>query len=381
MNMNLYTFRLDQFRIDNTRSLHNDTDVVALEMQVGQEDFTLTAQTGDVNTGNHDVGLEFTSVRIDDPTAVITWKLAITNAGHDATQVEDALKQGIDKVGVAAGKTFGLDAAEVAAAMTAIDVGFSLLFANCDGAVAADSLSAARSDFDKLIPANGRIFTNTKTYPGTDSDDGCGGNSSYRVTQTLIRIQAPVGLTTPGDTVNSPDPTRAFIILSRSSGLVLDVTNASSVAGTKIQQFPDTGVPTQHWQLVPVDSGFFQVKSIGTGLVLDVVGASMDDSAQIQQSIAIAGEFSQHWQFIAVPTPPPDLPFPVLGAGSLFFKLRSRLSGKVLDVPARSADPHTFIQQFSDNGGNNQLWQLVSAGAIPLRGVGPGGGGSGPIIP
>ena len=62
--------------------------------------------------------------------------------------------------------------------------------------------------------------------------------------------------------------------------------------------------------------------------------------------------------------PPPDLPFPVLGGSMTFYKLRSRLSGKVLDVPGRSADPGTLLQQYGDNGANNQLWQLISVGDI-----------------
>jgi hypothetical protein len=380
--MNLYTFRLDQFRIIDTRARHNDTDVVAISLTVGASTFTLTKQMGDVNNGNHDVGLEFTSIRIDDPKTQITLNFAITNSGHDATKVEDALKTGLDKLGMQGGTALGLPAPAVTALMTGIDISLVAIFADCDGAVAADNESDVISAFDQLIPANGRVFTHTKSYAGTDSPTGCGSNSLYNVTLTLIRIQDPDHLGITGGTVNHPVPSKKFIILSRSSGLLLDVTNASTAAGAKIQQFPDVGSENQHWQFVPVDGGFFTIQSISSGLVLEVVNDSHDNNAQIQQSQPNAST-NQHWQFIPVSVPPPDLLFPVLTTGGLFFKIKSRVSGKVLDVPERSADQSIIIQQFSDNGGNNQLWQLISIGDVQhkITTVGRAGTGIGPIIP
>ena len=48
--MSFYTFRLDQFRITQTRSKFNDTDVVAIGWTVGNtESWQLTRQMGDRN--------------------------------------------------------------------------------------------------------------------------------------------------------------------------------------------------------------------------------------------------------------------------------------------------------------------------------------------
>jgi Ricin-type beta-trefoil lectin domain-like len=41
------------------------------------------------------------------------------------------------------------------------------------------------------------------------------------------------------------------------------------------------------------------------------------------------------------------------------FKIVSRSSGKVLDVPGFSTADKTKIEQFTDNGGINQQWQLI----------------------
>src|SRR5213080_3787100 len=61
-----YTFRLESLHIENTRAVHNDTDVVALALKV--DDITFPPQTrdlGDVNNGTHAIGLKFENVLID----------------------------------------------------------------------------------------------------------------------------------------------------------------------------------------------------------------------------------------------------------------------------------------------------------------------------
>jgi hypothetical protein len=350
-----YTLRWDQFQVLETRAGQNDTDVAAFSLKLGDRSFMLTKQMGDVDEGNYDVGFDFPTVGIDDPKTVFTLNHSIVNAGHNGGQVEMLLRQSLDEALKDLAKGSAFEGVPIDAAILAVNTVLAAAFAGCDGTVAADSLSVLRSDFDPLIPANGRVVTHTKDYPGSNSPDLCGDNSDYKVTLTLVRTQE-------GD-VNHPDPNKAFIILSRSSGLVLDVPGASNVVGTPIQQYPDNGGENQHWQLIPVDGGFFQVRSRSSGLILDVEHSSGDDHARIIQWTDNGGH-NQHWEFVPVDVPPPDLPFPVLGGGMTFYKLRCRLSGKVLDVPGRSADPGTQLQQYADNGANNQLWQLISVGDI-----------------
>jgi hypothetical protein len=241
--------------------------------------------------------------------------------------------------------------------MVAIDAVLALIFADCDGTVAADSLTVARSALDATIPAGGRLQTHTKHYPGTDSAAGCGANSDYYVTETIIR-------TNVGD-AHTPEEGQTFIIASRSSGLVLDVTGGASAAGVPIQQYADNGTPAQHWNLIPVEGGeFFVIQSVLSGLVLEVAGESTDDHAGIQQGVDL-GAHNQHWAFEAVPVSGADLQVPVLLDDS-FYRIRSRLSGKVLDVPSRSAVP-VKLQQYPAQSGeaNNQLWQLLALAKAP----------------
>jgi uncharacterized protein with LGFP repeats len=56
-----YVISLDKFHIDNTRSVHNDTDHVNFALKMGSQAIpeSLTRDTGDVNNGDHLVGLCF----------------------------------------------------------------------------------------------------------------------------------------------------------------------------------------------------------------------------------------------------------------------------------------------------------------------------------
>jgi hypothetical protein len=60
----LYSFTLESFRITDTRSVHNDTDFVAVSVKVGDNaPITLpTKSMGDVNNGVHKVGLVIPSL-------------------------------------------------------------------------------------------------------------------------------------------------------------------------------------------------------------------------------------------------------------------------------------------------------------------------------
>jgi hypothetical protein len=379
----VYTFRLSQYQVKGTRSLHDDSNIVGYTLNVGQQSYTQTLPPSDVNNGYHGIGLEFPGLGISDPTTIVTLAFAIVNAGHNASAVEAAFQKGVDSliaspskssggggtagsagtaaaagaaVAVGAGATFGT-ALIVAGAMIAVDAGLSLLFANCDGSVAADKIAPPRSAIDALIPANGCVATHTAHYPGTGSSDGCGSNSDYYVTQTIIRTQVGAA--------NEPEAGKLFIILGRASGLVLDIPGGARTAGLQIQQWQDNGTAAQHWELEPVGDGYFMIRSSLNGLVLQVDGNSGSDHAQIQQAAA-TNSTNQHWMFEQVAVPPPDIELPVLTPPSPFYRIRSRSSGKVFDVPERSATPGIKIQQYTANTGDNsnQLWQFVQVPVI-----------------
>jgi hypothetical protein len=84
-----YVVSLDKFHIDNTRSLHNDTDHVNFAMKVGNAAIpeSLTRDTGDVNNGDHLVGLCFGPIPID-PAIPIMFNYQILNSSADGGKIK-----------------------------------------------------------------------------------------------------------------------------------------------------------------------------------------------------------------------------------------------------------------------------------------------------
>lgn len=159
-----FRFSLDSFEILDTRSVHNDTDSVEITIRVGaRPPQTLTKSMGDVNNGTHNVGLAFAPVNVDLSDFVV-FNYVILNGGHsDQKTIDDNLTQAANTLankGVeAAAKAIGqgltaLIGAEIGGAVLPV-VGSilgaaagwlvgeltSLIFANCDGLVAAEQIS------------------------------------------------------------------------------------------------------------------------------------------------------------------------------------------------------------------------------------------------
>jgi hypothetical protein len=111
------------------------------------------------------------------------------------------------------------------------------------------------------------------------------------------------------------------------------------------------------------------IRSSLNGLVLEVAGDSKGDNAKVQQAIETDAP-NQHWAFDVVSIPAPNIELPVIAQSNNYYQIRSRSSGKVLDVPSGSADAGVKIQQFgaktSNNG--NQVWQLVQVPSVPQTG-------------
>ena len=147
------------------------------------------------------------------------------------------------------------------------------------------------------------------------------------------------------------------ILLSKNSGMVLDVTGGSVSNGTVIQQWDWTGGTNQQWNIVPLGNGYNKIVNVNSGLVLDVTGgsssAAFQNGAPIQQW-SWTGGANQQWQI--VPT------------GDGFNEILNFQSGKVLDVTGVSTVAGATLQQWDWLGGDNQKWQVLdvsASGATP----------------
>ncbi len=203
----VYTFTLTNFRITDTRSLHNDTDYVSISVAVnGQPPIKLPAKSmGDVNNGTHQVSLTIPNVMVG-PTNTVAFVYTIVNSGYNSNSVEQALQKivnlGAEKgAGAGSAALCGLVTEDPSVAKTCDSVGTSaatwvmgkldgILFPNCDGTVAAATHGFTGAALAKGT-ANGGVMSGTDDNKGTDSPTGCGSNSRYFVSWTITGKQVP----------------------------------------------------------------------------------------------------------------------------------------------------------------------------------------------
>jgi hypothetical protein len=86
---------------------------------------------------------------------------------------------------------------------------------------------------------------------------------------------------------------------------VLDLPLPDPPVGQQIQAYEDNGGANQQWAIVPTDEGdgWYKIVSRQTGLVLDVRGNSTEDGAEVQQFTDKGGNYdgnadNQRWRFI-----------------------------------------------------------------------------------
>ena len=191
-----YTFTLNNFRITDTRSVHNDTDFVGFSVAVGSNP-PITVPTkamGDVNNGTHQVNLTIPNVLVQ-PGQTVAFTYRIDNTGYNANKVEQALKTavaaGASKAATAGGAGLGsLIGCPECGAAVGPGLGWlagkleGIIFADCDGTVAAGAHTFPQADLARLT-AGGKVISQTDDNTGTDSPTGCGSNSRYYVTWSV----------------------------------------------------------------------------------------------------------------------------------------------------------------------------------------------------
>ena len=185
-----YLFSLDKFTITNTRAWDDDTDYVNFSLKVGgAEELQHNIFMGDVDNGEYNVNLYFAPIRIIDNNTTIVFSFQILNSGHgDMNAVKEAMGAVSKELGTvlaATGNIWGKIAGGALPHVINFLVG--IFTANCDGPVAVDKISATGDMLNSWTLGSG-ILSRTQFYPGTDSEWGCGSNSEYYVTWSVIRL-------------------------------------------------------------------------------------------------------------------------------------------------------------------------------------------------
>jgi hypothetical protein len=187
----VFTFTLNNFRITNTRSVHEDTDFVSISVAVGSNaPIHLPAKAmGNLNNGTYPVNLTIPNVAVG-PGEKVAFSYSIVNTGYAANSTEADLIKATDAAATAAASAAGgaISGGTGTAVGTAAGgwLGPKLagvIFADCDGPVAAGDHTWTGATLAQL--AIGHTLSTEDNNPGTDSPTGCGSNSQYYVTWTV----------------------------------------------------------------------------------------------------------------------------------------------------------------------------------------------------
>ncbi|MCE6998685.1 RICIN domain-containing protein [Saccharothrix sp. S26] len=151
------------------------------------------------------------------------------------------------------------------------------------------------------------------------------------------------------------DTTATYAVVARHSGKAMQV--QSTADGGAVVQSTRVDSAAQQFQFVDSGGGYYRLKSRYSGKVVDVSGSSTANGADVVQW---TDKNAANQQFSLVDT------------DSGYVRIVNRNSGKALDVWERSTADGARVSQYDVNGGTNQQWQLVRLGG----GDTPGGNGS-----
>jgi hypothetical protein len=172
---------------------------------------------------------------------------------------------------------------------------------------------------------------------------------------TAVAAVAATGVAVSIQTASAAtvDPNAYYVLVNRHSGKALD--NGSSTAdGAGIMQWTRNNVNAQQWQFVDSGGGYYRLRSRHSGKVIDIQDFSTAGGANVMQFSDLNGTNQQ---------------FRLVDSAGGYVRLVNRNSNMALDLWEWSTADGARISQWNDLDGANQQWQLVQ--------VGSAGGGSG----
>lgn len=149
--------------------------------------------------------------------------------------------------------------------------------------------------------------------------------------------------------------TKPFLLLSKSSGKCLDVTDISMRAGAPIQQWSCWGGENQKWSFKPHGNATYEIVSAGSELALAVAGESRRAGADVIQSSYRSSASNEKWRLQRD------------AAG--YYNVIASNSEMCLDVRGGTSatENGVRVQQWPCRGTDNQAWTLVVGHRVNLR--------------
>jgi hypothetical protein len=145
-----------------------------------------------------------------------------------------------------------------------------------------------------------------------------------------------------------PNTSDWYTIVSRHSGLALDIQGVSTEPGAILTQYTNWANPNQQFRFIDSGGGYYRIQARHSGLVLDVWDFSTADGATVAQYTNLNGA-NQQWQ--------------VNKDAAGYYSFVNRNSGKALDVYGWSTAAGDPIRQWTVTGAANQQFSLIPVGS------------------
>ncbi|NLE00533.1 MAG: family 43 glycosylhydrolase [Fibrobacter sp.] len=169
---------------------------------------------------------------------------------------------------------------------------------------------------------------------------------NYNADGTLKKVvQTTTGVESIGEPLFSKDA--FYKIKARHSGKLLEVANASKENNAVVQQYSDNGEFCQHWKVVEIENGVYEIINRNSGLVLDAV---RENEKVIQYSRW--GGANQKWKITSV------------GNGAYYIVNKSSM--EVLDVYYAETTDRAKIQHWPFNGETCQMWEFIKVDSVAV---------------
>lgn len=207
---------------------------------------------------------------------------------------------------------------------------------------------------------NGTFVCNVATF-GSDP------NPAKSVKECSVPSGSSSGSSSSGSSSSSSSGSTGAIssgryaIISRHSGLALDVAGVSTADGANVQQWGYGGGQNQQFDVSNLGNGYFSIRPVHSGKSLDVWEWSTEPGGEIRQ-YTYAGGDNQQWAISSV--------------GSGYYTITSKFSGLALDVWEWSTAAGGDIRQWTATGGYNQQWQFQSVSSSGSSSSSSSGSGS-----
>jgi len=154
----------------------------------------------------------------------------------------------------------------------------------------------------------------------------------------------PIPTATPTPTANRSIENGRYVIVSRSSGLALDIDGDTSDNGAALQQWSYGHRRNQQFDLTKLGDGYYSIRPAHSGKSIDVWDWNEENGGEIRQ-YSYYGTDNQRWQLREVEPG--------------YFAIISKLSGKALELPDSSTTLGSDILQYEYSGSANQQWQFI----------------------